>query len=188
MLFLSWEWDFFIAKKVTMLQKSPCFLGSKSQLGPPKEWSNRLDNHGTLGPFLDRRRFVRVSFFGSRKEAPCPRHAAIPPEVRCLGYVFGIQIPNLRRWLRVSRRHFLFHIKKTSWPLMHWVTFRKLVHSSQKSIVPIQPTYFCVISLEAHFFEAGCFCYQRFLPLSNFLRSQENAVNVLIVGGGCSFR
>lgn len=58
--FLSWEWDFFIAKKVTMLQKSPCFLGSKSQLGPPKEWSNRLDNHGTLGPFLDRR-WLRVS-------------------------------------------------------------------------------------------------------------------------------
>ena len=22
----------------------------------------------------------------------------IPPEVRCLGYVFGVQIPNLRRW------------------------------------------------------------------------------------------
>ena len=30
-----------------------------------------------------------------------PRHPVIPPEVRCLGYVFGVQIPNLRRCLDV---------------------------------------------------------------------------------------
>ena len=32
-----------------------------------------------------------------------PRHPVIPPEVWCFRYVFGVQVPNLRRWPWMSR-------------------------------------------------------------------------------------